>query len=153
MKASKVVQLIKSLGENYSSLVAHGLIPDSPLEEIYKGRDHLHFSLEPGVGLSFDAETSFKKLFITLMKSTPSTRVYAGELPAPFSAQMTQGTVRTDLGQPDASRGPTKMPAPLGETGGWDTYRLDERTNKNARVTMQYTKDLIVDALTFSVDD
>jgi len=87
------------------------------------------------------------------MKTTPSTQVYAGELPAPFSARMTQGTVRADFGRPTASKGPIKMPAPLGETGGWDAFRLDERTNKNARVTMQYTKDLIVDALTFSVDD
>jgi len=153
MKSADVVQIIKGLGERYDTLVSLGVIPDKPLEEMYKGRDKLYMLVEAGFGLDFDAHTRrLERAYITLIKSTPTSREYAGELPAPFAHNMSQGQVRSDFGRPSTSKGQMKMPG-VGEIGGWDEFRLDERINNAARVVLQYTTGLQVSSIVFSLID
>lgn len=153
MNSANVVQVIKGLGERYDTLVALGVIPDKPLEEMYKGRDQLYMLVEAGFGLDFDAQTrKLERAYITLIKTTPTAKEYVGELPAPFAHKMTQAQVKADFGKPRASKGPMKMPG-VGAIGGWDEYTLDERTNKGARVVLKYTTELQVSSVVFSLID
>jgi hypothetical protein len=102
--------------------------------------------------MSFWAETKrFETLFITLLKTTPSTAAYQGELPKPFSTVTRQSDVRVHFGEPMASKGPVKMPQPMGLTGGWDAYFLDPITHPNKKVVFQYTATGEVNTLVFSL--
>ncbi len=152
MDAKTIENLIKSLGRRYDALVAEKVIPNQPLQELYEGRDQLHIEPEPGLTLSFLAETNcLEVLFITLVKTTPSTVEYKGELPKPFTFEMTQSEVRSNFGEPIASKGPVKMPKPMGMTGGWDAYRLDTVKHPNIKLVFKYTATMQVKTLVFSL--
>lgn len=154
MDAKTIEHWIKSLGRRYDVLVAEGVIPNQPLQELYPGRDLLDIIIAPGLSMSFWAETKrFETLFITLLKTTPSTTEYKGELPKPFAPVMSQSEVRANFGEPMASKGPVKMPQPMGMTGGWDAYWLDPVTHPNIKVVFQYTATLTVNTLVFSLID
>ncbi|MGX5221225.1 DUF6392 family protein [Pseudomonas segetis] len=154
MDAKTIEHWINSLGRSYDALVAEGVIPNQPLQELYPGRDLLDIIIAPGLSMSFWAETKcFETLFITLLKTTPSTVEYKGELPKPFVSTMTQSEVRTNFGEPMASKGPVKMPQPMGMTGGWDSYQLDPVTHPNTKVVFHYTAALSVSTLIFSLID
>lgn len=143
---------IKSLGEQYAVLVAGGIIPNKPLQELYPGRDLLDVIIAPGLSMSFWAQTKrFEMLFITLLKTTPSTAAYQGELPKPFSTVTRQSDVRIHFGEPMASKGPVKMPQPMGLTGGWDAYLLNPITHSNKKVVFHYTAMGEVNTLVFSL--
>ena len=118
--------LIERIGTSHEVLVGQGVLPDQTLTEMYEGRDRLELELEPGIELEFWRETRrLETLFVTLIRTTPSTKEYKGELPALYMAQMTQSDVHAMFGKPMASKGPIKMPVPIGMTGGWDSYPLD----------------------------
>ena len=154
MDAEIIQRWIRNLGRTYDALVADGTIPNRPLTELYEGRDWLTLHVEDGIELSFWSETKrFETLYIGLLKSTPSTTVYGGELPKPFVPGMTRSSVYASFGEPMESKGPIKMPAPLGQTGGWDAYRLDPATQPNRKVVFQYTQSLTVKTLVFSLID
>ena len=57
MSDFKIQSLIGCLGEEFISLVGRQVIPARALKELYPGRDVLSMNLEPGLGLSFWAET------------------------------------------------------------------------------------------------
>ncbi len=152
MDAKTIERWIKNLGGRYDVLVAEGVIPNQPLQELYPGRDLLDIIIAPGLSMSFWAQTKrFETLFITLLKTTPSTTEYKGELPKPFAPVMSRSEVRANFGEPMASKGPVKMPQPMGMTGGWDAYRLDPVTHPNVKVVFQYTATLTVNTLVFSL--
>lgn len=154
MDAKTIERWIKNLGQTYDTLVAKGVIPNQPLQELYPDRDLLDIIIAPGLSMSFWAETKrFETLFITLLKTTPSTAEYKGELPKPFAPVMSQSEVRANFGEPMVSKGPVKMPQPMGMTGGWDAYRLDPVTHPNTKVVFQYTATLAVNTLVFSLID
>ncbi|HBO3041448.1 TPA: hypothetical protein L4Q92_000182 [Pseudomonas aeruginosa] len=154
MDAATIERWILSLGRPYDTLVAEGIIPNLPLQELYKGRDWLDIEPGDGLELSFWAETKrLEAVYITLLKTTPSTVPYQGELPKPFTPMMSQAEVRANFGEPMASKGPVKMPQPMGMTGGWDAYRLDPATHRNMKLVLQYTADLRVDTLVFTLID
>lgn len=153
MNAATITRWIKNLGRPYDALVAEGLIPNQPLTELYKGRDWL--TLKPGNGLelSFWAETKrFERLFITLIQTVEDQTVYRGELPQPFALEMGQAGVRRTFGLPMESSGPRKIPN-IGVVGGHDAYTLNEETHPNARVFFQYTEDMRVKTLFFTLID
>lgn len=154
MNANIIESWINSLGKGHGILVENRLIPDLPLQELYPGRELLHIEPEPGLALSFWAESKrFETLFITLIATTPSSIGYKGELPKPFAHTMTQSGVRSSFGEPMASKGPTSMPKPMGATGGWDAYRLDALTHPNIKLVFKYTPAMQVKTLVFSLID
>lgn len=151
--AANITRWIKNLGRPYETLISEGLIPNQPLTELYKGRDWL--TLKPGNGLelSFWAETKrFERLFITLIQTVDDQTVYSGELPQPFTLDMNQSSVRAIFGSPMETSGPRKIPN-IGIVGGDDTYTLNEETNPNGRVLFQYTADMRVKTLFFTLID
>ncbi len=153
MDAKTIERWIKSLGLPYSTLIAQGIIPDRPLTELYKGRDWLTLKPEKGVELSFRAETQcFERLFITLIQTVEDQTVYHGALPQPLALNMTQSGVRTDFGPPSETSGPRKIPT-IGMVGGHDAYPLDTATHPRGQVMFQYTADMRVKTLFFTLID
>ncbi|UVL41856.1 DUF6392 family protein [Pseudomonas sp. B21-040] len=153
MIKAELDRLIKSLGEKYPVLKQAGVIP-GPLTELYPGRDLLSFKFEGGLSLNFWRETlRFEIFFVTLRKTMPSTTEYRGELPDPYFSLMTQSDVRAIFGTPVESMGPIKMPQPMGQTGGWDAYPLDQDIYPGKKVMFQYAADMQVNTLVFTLID
>lgn len=153
MDAKIIESWIKNLGQTYDTLVAKGLIPNQPLQELYKGRDWLDIEPAPGLELSFWAETRrFERLFITLISTVEDAPEYKGELPKPFVSAMSQAEVRANFGEPMESQGPTKLPLNT-MVGGFDAYTLDPATHPNMKVSFQYTITMQVKTLVFSLID
>lgn len=154
MKAFELEMLVQRIGSQYEVLVSEGILPDQPLTEMYEGRDRLEFEPEPGIELGFWRETGrFETLFVTLIRTTPLTSKYKGELPAPYVSEMTQADVHAIFGEPMASKGPIKMPVPIGMTGGWESYPLDPELHPGKKIVFQYTQDMRVKTLVFTLID
>jgi len=154
MDAAKVVELIEGVGCTHESLLASGVIPDQPLAELYPDCDRLDLEMENGIALTFWYETKvLDSFFVTLMKTTPSTLKYEGELPEPYKLVMTQSDVHRLFGEPMESRGPIKMPQPMGQTGGWESYPLDPAVYPGKKVVFQYTAAMEVKTLVFTLID
>ncbi|WP_248742871.1 MULTISPECIES: DUF6392 family protein [unclassified Pseudomonas] len=155
MNIMQVNKLMLGLGENYEQLLAKDFFTEScKLDALYPGCDLLDVELEAGVSLTFFEETKrFEALFITLKKTTPSTIAYQGELPVPYKLSMDQGCVHALFGRAVESRGPIKMPEPMGQTGGWESYPLDQKTYPGLKVVFQYTADMQVKTLVFTLID
>jgi hypothetical protein len=154
MQAAIINRWVKNLGRNYDDLVSEGVIPDQPLAPLLSGdvSEELIQSPVPGVSLWFWTQTKrLEKVMITLLQSVEGQEVYAGELPAPFALKMDKNSVHELLGKPMESQGPVKLPGGLGMRGGWDAYRLQEKTHHNARVGFSYTADMKVKTLAFAL--
>ncbi|WP_312703375.1 DUF6392 family protein [Stutzerimonas nitrititolerans] len=153
MDAATITRWIKNLGRPYDALVAEEGIPNRPLTELYKGRDWL--TLKPGNGLelSFWIETKrLESIYITLIQTVDDQPVYQGELPQSFALEMDQASVRRTFGQPRESKGPMKLPN-LPPMGGYDVCTLDAATHPNVQAMFQYTADMKVDTLIFTLID
>ncbi|HJR33276.1 MAG TPA: DUF6392 family protein [Pseudomonas sp.] len=154
MNAEKIESWIKKLGFNYDELISQGVVFDNVLEALYPDADLLDMDLETGVSLSFWAETKkLETLFITLKKTMPEVIEYTGALPLPFALEMTQSEVHAIFGEPVESRGPVRMPEPMGQTGGWESYLLDSAVYPGKKVTFQYTSAMEVKTLVFTLID
>ena len=154
MNAKTIDGWIKSLGRHYEVLINEGLIPNQPLRELYEGRDRLYLEPTLGLSLSFWAETKrLETLFITLIKSTPSTVEYKGDLPNPLTSTMTKSDIRSHFGAPIEWSDPVKMPQPVGMTGGWDAYRLDPSTYPNIKLICKYNSTFQIKTLVFTLID
>jgi len=155
MNIMQVNKLMLGVGEDYDQLLFRGFFPKScKLDALYPGCDLLDMELEAGVGLTFLAETKrFESLFITLKETTPSTTAYQGELPVPYRLSMDQSCVHALFGKAVESRGPIKMPEPMGQTGGWESYPLDQKIYPGLKVVFQYTADMQVKTLVFTLID
>ncbi|MGF6328095.1 hypothetical protein ABH909_000973 [Pseudomonas sp. BS3782 TE3695] len=152
MKATTIEHWIKKLGLSYDILISEGSIPNQPLEELYPGRDWLDIEPAAGLELSFWAETRrFEKLFITVLESMPGLPIYKGELPNPYTSNMSQSDVHALFTTPLEVQPPVKMPKPMGQTGGWESYRLDPEKHPNIKVVFQYTASMQVDTLVFTL--
>ncbi|MBU3055798.1 DUF6392 family protein [Pseudomonas indica] len=151
MDVTTIERWIMNLGRPYDALVAEGIIPNMPLQGLYPGRDWLDIQPASGLELSFWAETKrFERLFITLISTMEGTTEYKGELPSPFASVMFQASVRNLFGEPMESKGPTKLPLNT-MVGGFDIYRLDPAKHPNIKVSFQYTPDMQVKTLVFSL--
>ncbi|AKV09339.1 MULTISPECIES: DUF6392 family protein [Pseudomonas] len=154
MTNTNIEAWIDNLGQSYNDLIALGIVPDQPLKELYPGRDKLHLNPEVGIALSFWAESKqLETVFVTLIKTTPSTVEYKGELPTPYKLALTQSDVHALFGEPMESRGPIKMPQPMGQTGGWEAYPLDPAVHPGKKVVFQYTAAMEVKTLVFTLID
>jgi len=153
MDVTTIEGWVKGIGHTRDYLIAQGAIPETPLTELYKGRDLL--LLEPGRGLelSFWAETKrLESVHVILVKTLEGMTVYQGELPKPFSRGMSQPEVRAQFGPPMETKPPTKLPMNT-MIGGWDSYPLDPSINSNAKVVFVYAEDMRVKTITFTMID
>jgi hypothetical protein len=154
MSVATIEQWIKALGASHDELIAQGITFNQSPKALYPNCDLLDMAPEIGLSLTFCAETKrLETLFVTLKKSTPSTVEYKGELPAPYKPAMTQSDVHALFGQPMESRGPIKMPQPMGQTGGWESYPLDPAVHPGKKVVFQYTAAMEVKTLVFTLID
>ncbi|WP_095102014.1 DUF6392 family protein [Pseudomonas sp. Irchel 3A5] len=147
MSASKIKSWINSLGQTHEYLMSESLVSDDEFLELFPGDDELY--LEPQVGISMSFRAGFQGLCITLRKSTPSTVEYTGELPRPYSLRMNQSDVHALLGKPMDSSGPVRMPQPMGQTGGWESYQSHSEINPNIRICFEYLESMEVSAIVF----
>lgn len=149
MDAETINSLIKGLGHTYEKLLAEGLaLGSSPTPLFPDGQNEdLIQKPAPGVELWFCAENrKLERIVITLSPIFNDDPVYEGELLKPFTRKMDQDGVRVLMGEPYQSKGPVKLPPPIGITGGWDAYRID---HTNAEVVVQYLKDKSACGLAF----
>jgi hypothetical protein len=154
MDATTIEGHIKALGKTYELLLSQRLIPSVKPWKIFDDDDQFSLIIENGLSLTFHEGTrKLESVFVTLIKTTPSTAEYKGHLPKPFVSKMTQSEVYACFGEPMASKGQVKMPEPMGRTGGWDAYRLDPAMHPNAKIVFQYTAALVVNTLVFSLID
>lgn len=152
--AAAMTSYIKALGRSYEDLLSSGVVPAIKPWKIFEQDDQFHLDIEPGLGLSFHEGTKrLESISIALLQVVPNRPAYRGELPQPFASHMEKPEVRRQFGEPHESQGPTSLPKPIGKTGGWDAYELNEATHPNAVVEFQYTADLAVKALVFSLAD
>ncbi|CAD5105959.1 DUF6392 family protein [Zestomonas carbonaria] len=155
MDAVTINRLIRGLGHSYEELLADSVIPNLPLKPSFDGDDNedLIQTPEPGVELWFWVATRrLERILFTLTEVVEGESVYTGELPTPFTLNMNRTRVRATLGEPSESKGPVKIPLP-GGAGGWDAYHLGKATHPNARVIAQYSGDLSVNTLAFTLVD
>lgn len=151
MDATTIALWIKSLGRPYESLVSEGVIPNMPLQELYKGRDWLDIEPEDGVELSFSADSKrLETLYITLVKAVEGQSVYRGKVPLPLALSMSQADVKASFGVPLESKGPTKLPLNR-KTGGWDAYELEPSVYPNAKLIFKYAENYQVNTLVFTL--
>ncbi|VEF09730.1 pyocin immunity family protein [Pseudomonas fluorescens] len=155
MNMLEIHKWIVVLGKTYDVLLDKGFfVASHKLDALYPDCDLLDVELEAGLSLAFWAETKkLETLFVTLKKTTPSTTVYQGELSAPYKKNMDQRDVHALFGKATESRGPIKMPEPMGQTGGWESYPLDQKLYPGVKVVFQYTADMQVDTLVFTLID
>lgn len=156
MNANKLINLVKSLGRTYRELVQEGLVRDEALRPLFKEGENedLIQTAEPGIELWFWAHTErLERITITLTAQFEGEHVYKGELPLPFTHKMDQPGIHAKLGTPDDSKGPVKLPLPIGMTGGWDAYRLDRSLHHNAEVAIQFLADKSVAGMAFRLID
>lgn len=156
MSAVDIGRLVRSLGRTYSELTGDGVIEEQALTPFLKNNENedlVHKPL-PGMELWFWAGTmKLERIVITLIPRTADAPAYKGELPMPFVHQMTQLSIRAILGEPHKSKGPAKLPPPIGVTGGWDAYRLDGSIHPNAEVAIQFLADKSACGLAFRLID
>lgn len=151
MKSFEIESLLKHLGLTHEELIEKNIVPDDDLIELFPGVSELVLEIDTGIDMNFDATTEkFQTLSIFLKNSTPSVVEYMGELPFPFKLKMTQKEVREALGSPRHYSGPVKMPEPMGQTGGWESYHLTAANLKDLELIVSYTESMDVDDLVFS---
>ncbi|MDR6609360.1 DUF6392 family protein [Pseudomonas synxantha] len=154
MSAMKIQLWIEGLGQSYDVLVSNGVVPDLALQELYVGREWLDIEPISGVELSFWSETKrLEKLFVTRLETLPRLSVYTAGLPELYSLIEKQSDVHALFGKPTESKGPIKMPQPMGQTGGWESYPLDPVIYPGKKVTFQYTSAMEVKTLVFTLID
>lgn len=140
LMTTKIEEYVKAIGQTHSALLAKGTIPGTTLRSVYEGRDLKTLTIEPGLDLEFSADSlQLQHVFVGLLKTTPSTTAFTGELPPPLKHRMSQTDVRATFGEPMLSKAPRKMPQPMGAVGGIDAYSLDPAAFGRTQVVFQYT--------------
>lgn len=153
MKILQIEQLVRSLGLRYSELKVAGVDVHGELSGL-EGLDWLALEPEQGVEMSFHEESLvFYRMNFSLKETYPEEKLYKGELPPPFKSEMTQVEMRKILGAPLYSSGPIQMPQPIGQTGGWESFHLNQELFSGVEIVLQYTASNEVCGLVFSLPD
>lgn len=150
MGSATLERWIKHLGGTYDSLVAHGVIPDLPLQELYEDSDSLELEPVAGIELGFWSETKNLELVRVCLADDPDgIPPFTGDLPAPFGGATCQKMVHQIFGRPMFAKGDREL-AGTG-LGGWDTYQLSSEYHPAALLDFFYDQDRQVSAITFSL--
>lgn len=153
MKPEELRKIIGQLGRTRADLIAEKIISDTPLMEIYPEADRSYTEPEEGMELTFSVDDEVLiEIFITLIETTPSTTEYKGELPEMFFEGMDRDSVLELFGTPDESRGPVRLPVPIGQTGGWDSYLSSVEYAPGVELMFQYTAEMKVKTVVFAKD-
>lgn len=155
MDAVTINRLARGLGRTYEELLSEGVIQGIPVPLCSEGmNEDLILKPAPGIELWFWAESKrLERVVITLATLVEGDPLYTDELPTPFTHKMDQESVRALLGAPYQSKGPVKLPPPIGVTGGWDAYRLTQTFHPNAEIVVQYLGDKSAAGLAFELID
>lgn len=156
MNAAEIISLVKKLGSTYEAIRDEGLIDGPAPHPLFKNDENedLIHKPAPGIELWFQTETKvLERIVIALLSRVEGDPVYIGELPTPFTHKMDKRGIHNLLGEPWQSRGPVKLPLPIGITGGWDAFRLAQTMHPNAEVAVQYTGDEAATGLAFCLID
>jgi hypothetical protein len=154
MDSATINRWIKNLGTSYDALIENEVITNLPLVELYEDSKSLEVEPAFGVELSFWAETQrFEAVHIILGgEREDGLPIYEGELPLPYSATMTQSEARNALGEPMFTKTPLQLHG-LDDIWGWDTYQVNIKLHPAAQVDLQYTEDMRIKRLIFSLFD
>lgn len=151
MNNSQVEQLVKSLGLRYDEVTAAGVHVHGELSGL-EGLDWLALEPEQGVEMSFHEESLvFYRMNFALKETYPGEQLYIGKLPSPFKSEMTQLEMRPILGDPLYSSGPLKMPQPIGQAGGWESFYINQELFSGVENVLQYTASNEMCGLVFSL--
>ena len=155
MDSGPVQSWIKNLGGSYDHLVDQGVIANQPLQDLYGGGESLEIEPVPGIELSFWAETKrFEAIQIDLGGLLNGDMpVYTGGLPAPYDNATNRHQVRAIFGTPLRTHDAMDIPNTIQTMGGWDTYQVQPTLHEAVLVDFQYSADLRVDRLVFSLID
>lgn len=150
MGSATLERWIKHLGGSYDSLVATGVIPDLPLQELYEDSDSLEIEPVEGIELSFWIKTKGLELIRVSLESVPDgIPPFKGELPAPFAGATRQEFVHQIFGRPMFSKSDREL---VGTgLGGWDTYQLSAKYHPAALLDFFYDQAQQVSSITFSL--
>jgi hypothetical protein len=150
MGSATLERWIKHLGGTYDSLVAQGIIPDLPLQELYEDSDSLEIEPVEGIELGFWIKTKNLELIRVCLADDPDgIPPFTGELPAPFDNARRQELVHQLFGRPMFSKGALEL-AGTG-LGGWETYQLSAEYHSAALLDFFYDQDQQVSSMTFSL--
>ncbi|MEB6588203.1 MULTISPECIES: DUF6392 family protein [Pseudomonas] len=140
----EVERWLGSIGKSYAELLDQGLEPNLRFIRLYPGATELYLEPYPGVSWRFDAHTKIlQAIIVTLIRRVEPQPEFEGHLSQPYGC-LDKPSVREAWGHPVNSRGPLKMPQPIGKTGGWDIYRLSSQGFENVELVYQYNVDLKV---------
>lgn len=143
-KMIAVENLINSLGQSHAALLNRGLDPKLRFIKLYPGALELYIEPEPGISYCFDAETKvLQAVIVVFIREVESEPEFNGLLSSPYSCPDKE-SVRIAWGQPSRCEGPTSLPPPLGEVGGWDIYEDNVQGHSNVVLTYQYAPNLRV---------
>lgn len=133
----------------YPEMISSGIyLPDSPPKGIFEDSATLAMTPEPGIELDFWASSQrFETLFISLLESFEREPTYKGKLPYELKKRINQGWMRSQYGEPFASRAPFKMPI-RGMTGGSDTSRF-ANIPKGTQAVFKYNAEMDVETVVF----
>lgn len=152
MGSATIERWIKNLGGSYDSLVAKGVIPALPLQELYEDSDSLEIEPVPGIELSFWPETKKLELIRVTLENVPGgIPPFTGELPMPFSQAKTRKLVRQLFGVPAIVKSGRELSGT--GLGGWETYQLSEDFHESALLDFFFDDALNVATITFSLMD
>lgn len=146
-------RLIKNLGCSYDALIANQVIDDLPLQDLYQDGESLEIEPVQGIELIFWPETQrFEAIYIFLTQESDNTpNAFSGELPPPFNSMNNQTEVHKLMGNPIFSKSAMEL---LGtELSGWDTYQLGSNWHPAAIVEFQYTHNMQISRICFSLID
>ncbi|MBC3411128.1 hypothetical protein HU720_07410 [Pseudomonas sp. SWRI51] len=143
---------LEHLGKTHVELIEHGVLDDSRLIEVYPGSLTLYRQPQAGLDLAFLAETKqLESVMYTLRKLVPEDVLFTGNLPEPYASCKKLDDVRDRFGAPHVSKGPLRLPDPLGEVGGWDGYTMTCEGREHLRVVFKYDADLTVFCISFGL--
>lgn len=152
MNAQQLESYLRNLGVSHDELVAKGIVSSGKFIEVYPGAWTVYLEPVPGLTLSFWAEDKkFESLIFSLAETSTSKIVYQEKLPEPYARCVTRENALEILGEPVESKGPFKMPQPMGEVGGWDKFSLVGRQYPGLVIIVKYDVAMKVVGLAFAV--
>lgn len=152
MNTQQLEAYLLGLGRFHEELVVNGVVPPGDLIEVYPGAWTLYLEPVPGLELCFWAEDKrFESVILSLSETATSKVVYQQKVPEPYGRCVTREATLKILGKPIESKGPFKMPLPMGEVGGWDKFVLAGWEHKELVVIVKYDVAMNVIGLAFAL--
>ncbi|QHG67856.1 DUF6392 family protein [Pseudomonas putida] len=153
MNAQQLESYLDNLGRPHAELVAEGVVPAVDFIEVYPGAWTLYLEPVPGLYLCFWAENKqFESVIVSLAETATAKTVYKHKLPDPYVECVTRDVALNVLGEPFESKGPFKMPLPMGEVGGWDKFHLLDQKYPGIIALFKYDVAMNVTGVAFALE-